>query len=49
MHQNNIFFIFKKIFLISTYQNYQKNIKKINFKQIKFQILPNLYMKRNGQ
>ena len=28
MHQNNIFFIFKKLFLTSVYQNYLKTLKK---------------------
>jgi len=28
MHQNNIFFIFKKLFLISPYQNDIKKLKK---------------------
>ena len=31
MHQNNIFFIFKKLFLRSMHQNDSKYIKKINF------------------
>jgi hypothetical protein len=33
VHQNNIFFIFKKLFLISTHQKHLKNILKKNFKQ----------------
>jgi hypothetical protein len=32
MHQNNFFFIFKKLFLISTYQNDLKTQKNINLK-----------------
>jgi len=35
MHQNNIFIIFKKLFLISAHQNYLKKQKKINLKQRK--------------
>jgi hypothetical protein len=31
MHQNNIFFIFKKLFLRSTHQNDSKDIKIFNF------------------
>ena len=35
VHQNNIFFIFKKLFLISTHQKHLKNIlKKISNKKI---------------
>jgi hypothetical protein len=41
MHQNNIFFIFKKLFLTSAHQNYLKTLKNIdliffkkNFKNI---------------
>jgi len=30
MHQNNIFFIFKKLFLISIYENVLKTPKNIN-------------------
>jgi len=30
MHQNNIFYIFKKLFLTSTHQNESKNTKKYN-------------------
>jgi hypothetical protein len=33
MYQNNIFFIFKKLFFISTHQNDLKTIKNINLKQ----------------
>jgi hypothetical protein len=33
MHQNNIFFIFKKLFLISAHQNDLKTPKYINLKQ----------------
>ena len=37
MHQNNIFFIFLKLFLKSAYQNDLKQIKKLIFnKKIKF-------------
>jgi hypothetical protein len=37
MHQNNIFFIFLKLFLKSAYQNDLKHIKKLIFnKKIKF-------------
>jgi len=32
MHQNKFFFIFKKLFLISAYQNDLKTQKKINLK-----------------
>jgi hypothetical protein len=35
MHQDDIFFIFKKLFLISAYQNNPKTIKNIKFKQKK--------------
>jgi len=35
MYQNNIFFIFKKLFLISAHQNDLKILKKFNLKQIK--------------
>jgi hypothetical protein len=31
MHQNNIFFIFYKLFLKSAHQNNSKHTKKINF------------------
>ena len=30
MHQNNIFFIFKKLFLTSAHQNYLKTLKNID-------------------
>jgi len=33
MYQNNIFFIFKKLFLISAHQNNLKTPKNINLKQ----------------
>jgi len=33
MHQNNIFFIFKKLFFISAHQNDLKTLKNINLKQ----------------
>ena len=38
MHQNDIFIIFKKLFLRSAYQNNSRHTKKINFnkKKIKF-------------
>jgi hypothetical protein len=32
MHQNDIFFIFKKLFLISAHQNNLKTLKKISKK-----------------
>jgi hypothetical protein len=32
MHQNDIFFIFLKLFLISAYQNDLKTLKNINLK-----------------
>jgi hypothetical protein len=52
MHQNNIFFIFKKLFLRSVHQNDSKYTKKINFlqKQIKFFWERGLYhiLKRYG-
>ena len=35
MHQNNIFFLKKKLFLISTHKNDLKIQKNINLKQIK--------------
>jgi len=35
IHQNNIFFIFKKLFLTLTHQNDLKTSKKFNLKQIK--------------
>jgi hypothetical protein len=35
MHQNNIFFIFKKLFLISAHQNDREIQKNINLKQKK--------------
>jgi hypothetical protein len=34
MHQNNIFFIFKKLFLTSTHQNDMKTLKK-NYFEVK--------------
>jgi hypothetical protein len=36
MHQNNFYFIFKKLFLKSVYQNDPKHIKKLNFLKINF-------------
>ena len=36
IHQNNIFFIFKKLFLRLAYQNNKKNIKQINKKNFFF-------------
>jgi len=33
MHQNNFYFIFKKLFLRSVYQNDPKHIKKLIFKK----------------
>ena len=35
IYQNNIFFIFKKLFLIWAYQTDLKTLKNINLKQIK--------------
>jgi hypothetical protein len=47
MHQNNIFFIFKKIFLRSTYQNDPKHTKKINFFQnTGTTVFPNAHFKK---
>jgi hypothetical protein len=42
MYQNNIFFIFKKLFLRSAYQNNPKYTKKLIFnKKNKFDVLKN--------
>jgi hypothetical protein len=38
MHQNDVFFIFKKLFLRSAHQNNSKHTKKINFLQKKIKI-----------
>jgi hypothetical protein len=38
MHQNNIFFIFKKLFLTSTHQNDMKTLKK-NYFEVKKKIV----------
>jgi len=41
MHQNDIFFIFLKLFLRSTYQNNLKHIKKLIFNKKKFEFFGN--------
>jgi hypothetical protein len=44
MHQNDIFFfIFLKLFLISTYQNDLKTLKNINLKQRKNKKILNFF------
>jgi hypothetical protein len=41
MHQNNIFFIFKKLFLRSAHQNDPKYTEKLIFNKIKIKFLKN--------
>jgi hypothetical protein len=36
MHQNNVFFILKNLFLTSAHQNDPKKLKKISLKKTKF-------------
>ena len=43
MHQNDIFFIFLKLFLISAYQNDLKILKNINLKQRKNKKILNFF------
>jgi len=43
MHQNDIFFIFLKLFLISAYQNDLKTLKNINLKQKKNKKILNFF------
>jgi hypothetical protein len=43
IHQNDIFFIFKKLFLISAHQNDQKTLKNINLKQRKNKKISNFF------
>ena len=43
MHQNDIFFIFLKLFLISAYQNDLKTLKNINLKQRKNKKILNFF------
>jgi hypothetical protein len=44
MDQNNIFFIFKKLFLISAHQNDSKHKKKINFLETRVDRVSNRHL-----
>jgi hypothetical protein len=48
MHQNNIFFIFKKSFMTSAYQKYLKTLKNINLKQIIKIFFSKTFLKRKN-